>query len=464
MKLTSDNLYASLSELSPEKRIALTRECKDIAVNEELQIGGRAISFFTIPLVLEEAAMTPVLGKIGTFLDALIRLEEYALAGEGKSIMERLMASLTPGGQHLVSQCTYESPSSLRRRMRRFDGFLEASAGSYSLIEVNQAAPLAIHYHDAGQRIAAHVVQSLGFSWTPRLLAPHVLEWMLAEYGERHEGAMPATIALVIEHGYPPKFTDLPRMARSCEAIALAKYGHRLTFITCFPYEIKLRAGEIICQDRKIDMIWRNSVYLTSYREERLDVSDYERISSSPDRHILINSTRSWLTRTKEVFAILWDDEAMREMGFTGEAIASLRTVVPLTVNLGRSRNRDLEREIVSDRERWISKPTDSGFGKGVEFGEAHTKESWARLLDERRVDGFIFQQKIPYPTLECPDIDGEGTITGRSIDFDFCPHHVNGAFTGTALVRANLRGQELSPAQTMNLASGGLLYPLVVI
>jgi hypothetical protein len=461
---TYQDIHARLSEISPEKRLAIVRQCGEIAESEDLRIGGRPISFFIVPLILKETALSPIIGKIATFLDAIIRLEEFALGPHGENILERLMASLTPGGRHLVGQCSYESPSSLRRRMRRFDGFSGESAGGYSLIEVNQAAPLAIHYHDVGQRIAAHVMQHLGFSWSPRLLAPHVLEWMLGEYGERNGGDMPGTIALVIEHGYPPKFTDLPRMARACEKIALEKYNHRLTIITCFPYEIHLRAGDMYYGDRKIDMIWRNSVYLASYRKEGLDVSDYERISSQPDRFLLINSTRSWLTRTKEVFSLFWDDEAMQEIGFNGNDIASLRLVVPLSVNLKRSHDLSLREEIQKARALWISKPTDSGFGKGVQFGEAHTEESWAQLIEERTADGFVFQKRIPCPTLDCMDINSEGSLIKRSIEYDFCPHHVNGSFTGTALVRANLMGNEQEPSQTMNLASGGLLYPLVIL
>lgn len=460
MKLNVDDLLAALKESSPLKRRGVVEECEEIARREELKIGDVEIPFFTIPFFIESPAVEAVIANLRIFISALIRLEKCAFTPCGAHLYDRLMASLTPGGRHLVGQCSYESDYSIESRNRRIDGFLDMATGAYHVIEVNQAAPLALHYYDTGQRIAACALEQLGFHYEPQLLAPQLLKWFVNEYRNRFGGGLPATIALVIEHGYPPKFTDLPRISMACEKLSREKYDHPLKIIVCFPYELHLSGGRILKDATPIDMIWRNSVYMTPYREQGLDLKDYEWICSHPDEFLLVNSTRSWLTRSKEVFSILWDDEAMDAVGLSREELKAVRSVVPLSVNLGR--NPEMREEIDLQRHEWISKPADSGFGKGVEFGEAHSEESWKSLLDERAKDGFVFQKKILYPGIDVIDVGREGACEAHRVEFDFCPHHIGGDFTGTALIRGSIVHPGRATGSLMNLASGGLLFPMV--
>lgn len=456
-----ENLKIRLNDITAGELKKIISELKKIAVEEELQIGGKEIPFLKIPLIIEERIFFQVKESLNVFLDALLKLEKYAFKNEGKHIYDRLMASLTPGGRTLVEQCIFESEYSLIRRQRRFDGFLDDKSGTYKIIEVNQAAPLAIHYHDTGQKLAAHMLSELGFDYEPQLLSFHILDWFIGEYQERFRKNMPDTIALVIEHGYPPKFTDLPRMAKTCERLSQEKYGHNLKIITCFPYELKLANSKVFYNRIPIDMIWRNSVYMTSYREQGIDIKDYETICSNPDKYLLINSSRTWLTRTKEVFAILSDDKILDELKFSDKEKNHIKKLIPRSYNL--ARNREANKEILKNRKAWISKPTDSGFGKGVEFGENHTELSWDNLISERSKDGYVFQERIRYPEKRITDITDNGESVERLVQFDFCPHHVNGSFTGTSLVRANIDINCEDDSTTMNLASGGFLLPLVI-
>ncbi len=463
MELTESHVIESLGALSREKRANLVRECSLIARNEELHIGGKPIPYFHVPLFLHKSALEPVLENLRFFVDAMIALENHALKEEGRPLFDRLMASLTTGGRALVNQCSYESPFSLRHRLRRIDGFFDPHRLAYSIIEVNQAAPLANHYHDVGERIAAHVLNNLGYDYKPNLMAPHMLEWFLDEYRERYgPGRAPHHIALVIEHGYPPKFTDLPCMAMAMEERAREKYGHDLKFHTCFPYEMKLAGNQMRLHDLHIDMIWRNSVYMTGYREQGLDLKDYDTILNNPDRFLVVNATRSWLTRTKELFAIIWDDDAMKEAGFPGRETDRLRGLVPPTFNV--KRNPEKKEEIRKDRSWWISKPTDSGFGKGIEFGASHPDDSWEALLQERACDGYVFQRRIASPAGTARDLDDHGEQVEHHIEYDFNPHHVNGDFHGTALVRTSILDHTPANLGTMNLVSGGCLLPLALL
>jgi hypothetical protein len=459
MKLNSGSLRERLLGEPPRKLSGLYEECRKMAGDQRLEIGGKPIPFIPVPHVMDRGVMEGVAKRLDVFVQALLTLERQALSSRDGILYRRLMSSLTPGGRALVEQCSFESGYSLLRRHRRIDGYLRADGG-YSVIEVNQAAPLAIHYHDTAQRIAARLLEALGFEWQPELLSPRILEWFLGEYGQRNPGGFPRVIALVIEHGYPPKFTDLPMMSRALERLAMEKYGQEMSILTCFPYEVKLRGGKMVLGQKEIDMIWRNSVYMAGYREEGKDLADYDAICTHPDEFLLINSTRSWLTRTKEVSALFWDEECCRAMGLSPGEAARVREVVPYSVNLKYAP--DARKDVMREKDSWITKPSDSGFGKGVEFGALHTEDSWKCLVDERsRNEGFVFQKRVAYPRVQVLDIDPAGSLVEYQAEFDFCPHHVNGDFTGTALSRAN-RLRDGGEVSKMNLVAGGLMHPLI--
>ncbi len=452
-----------LVKMSASQRMELVNGLKQTAAAEKMMVGDRYISFLPVPLFVEKSISGLLNKRLDLFIELLLRLERYALSSEGSEVFERLYNSLCEGGRHLVSQCLFESEFSMKRRHRRVDGFFDYKTGNGGIIEVNQAAPLATHFYDTSQRLSAQFLNYLGFDYEPCLTAPRILQWFIDEYRERFadKTGLPDVIALVIEHGYLPKFTDLPGVAGDCEKLALELYGHKMKIVTCFPYEISLSGDNIMFNKEKVDLVWRNSVYMTAYRQQGLPIEDYETILSRSDDFLILNSTRTWLTRTKELFALFADDVLYDKLGFDNEQKAVLRVMIPLTVNTGK--NGEMHGAISSEKDQWISKPTDSGFGTGVVFGSSMDRDSWNKLIDERSCDGFVFQKKIFSPEIDVMTISAEGLLEEVRLDYDFCPHHINGSFSASALVRANLK-REASDFATMNLATGGYLMPLVFV
>jgi len=466
-ELSNNNVRTKLEEAPCQKLKRINKECKEIEKYDSfedgrLKISSLPIPMYTVPYVFNKNSVMNILKKLDIFIEAIIKLEKYALNNKGGKIYKRLINSLTPGGRYLVEQCSFESEYSLRRRNRRIDGYFDVGTGNYSIIEINQAAPLALHCYDISQRVAVHFLNSIGFYYEPIILANHILDWFVGEYNERNPGKFPANIALVIEHGYYMKFTDLPGMARICEELALRRYGEKMTIKPCFPYDIKLSGDKIYLDGTEINMIWRNSVYMTKYREEGYDIKDYEEICSNPDKYLIINSTRSWLTRTKEVFALFWDDECCKNLRLSFEEIEFIRELIPPSLNL--KYRPDMFDEILKEKELWITKPSDAGFGKGVEFGTNHSRDDWEKIMIERAEnEGFVFQRRIIYPESEILDIDNDGSVLHNNVEFDFCPHHVNGKFTGTILARSNIIKQNNNILK-MNIASGATIIPIILL
>lgn len=448
-----------LLKLSQDDRARIFLETEKIAQSKNMQIGGKYLPFIHVPYIVEKKTINQNLNKLDIVISTLNKLENFSLSSNGRPIYDRLMNSLTPGGRYLVKQAKYESDYSLDHRHRRVDGYL-FSNDQIKIIEVNQAAPLATSFYDTCQDISKYVLEELEIEHQVNHVHPHILEWFIGEYQTRFKGKFPKVIALPIEHGYEPKFSDLPNMAKRVEKLALDKYGEKIEVVLCFPYDISLKNGSAYVSNKKIDMIWRNTVYMKSYRDEDKDINDYETILNNPEDHLIINSSRAWLTRNKETFAVMWDDKCMSGLNMTNEELQTLRSFLPETHNL--FHNQLKWTDILEDKENWISKPSDAGFGAGVEFGSNHSKDSWLKLMEYRASEaGYVFQRKVPYPRQNVLDLTQSGDLIERLVESDYCPHHINGKFTGTALSRANIVGASEKELK-MNLVSGGHMLPIL--
>ena len=457
-------LIEKLAQLSKTKRIEINSKINETVRHENLKLGDTYLKLLPLPLVVEKTAFSDLNERLKLLAELFVLAEKYALSSEGADIYNRLENSLSEGGKKLLARCNFESDFSLKRRYKRIDAFFDCVTGRAGVIEVNQAAPLATNYYDMSQKIVKYVLEELGFDYLPCFVAPRLLDWFIDEYRERMQDkiTLPKVIALVREHGYPAKMTDLPGVAKHCEKCALEKYGEEIKIVPCYPYEISLSSNNIMLGDLKIDMIWRNSVYMDSYRSQGLNISDYETILSNCQDFLVINSERAWLTRTKEFFALFADEKLYSKLGFDVNQQQILKDLIPLTVNL--NRNPDYIDMILEEKDLWISKPSDSGSGKGIVFGHSFDRDDWRQIINERTADGFVFQRKITPPSLDTVLIDDNGDIKNITVDYDFNPHHVNGAFSYSALVRALPRAGGEENFATMNLSAGGLLYPIATV
>lgn len=450
MRLTQEALHERLARLSAAERRALMSSARGLAAEEGLGGADIPLSFHHLPLVVESAAVERALASCQPVVRGLVELERRALGPDGGEIRRRLLESLCPAGRRLFAMCTFESPYSLDRRFRRLDAMIEPGGDGCRILEVNQAAPAFLHFHDATQRIAAEVLGALGFSHRPDLLAPRVVGWLLGEYRHRRgEGGAPGLVAVVSEAGYPFKQLELPAFTRACEAAARALPGCQTAFRLCLPHELRLQGGRIWLGREPVDLVWRNSALLDSYAGREHEIDDYLGICARHDEHVIVNSTRVWLTMTKHALTFLSSPAERDRLGLTAEERAGLAAAVPRTASL--AAEPELEDEVIRAREEWISKPAASSFSRGFEPGHWHTDASWARLVRERSGPDFVFQRLVRPAEAELLEVDEAGELHRRAIQHDFCPHHVDGELPGTALVRARVEGTR-----------GGRIVPLV--
>jgi hypothetical protein len=449
--LTPELLHERLAALPVARRRALWRDGRKLVADEKLDSDAIKFSFHTLPLVMEASRVQSALASCEPAIAGLIELERRALAPGGERIRQRLVDSLCPAGRRLLELCRFESAHSLERRFRRVDAMQEPGALGLRVLEVNQAAPSFLHFHDSIQRIASEMLGQLGFDHRPALLAPLLAAWLSGEYRERmgSSAGAPETVAVVSEEGYPFKQLELPAFTAACEAAA-RELGTGTSFRLCLPHELRLRGGRMWLGEQRIDLIWRYSALLDSYAGREHEIEDYLRILARHDEHLIVNSTGVWLTLTKHALSFLSSDAELERLGFTADQRRGLLAAIPLTVSL--AEQPDMAEEVIRSREEWISKPAAGSFSQGFEPGHWHSDAAWRDLVRERSRPDFVFQRRVRPAHAELCDVDQDGQLHRRAIQHDFCPHHVDGAFSGTALVRARMDGVE-----------GPRIVPLVV-
>jgi hypothetical protein len=468
MDLTRANVHAGVAQwlertTASQRRAAIREEVRRLDLRDH-HIGGVFVPLSCLPFTLSAGEFQRIKRRSERLIAAMIQLERSAMADPHGPLRTRLWNSLSPGGQHLVEQAGFESDFSLARRLRRLDGFRTGGAG-FQVIEVNQAAPLAASFHDNAHRLSSALLQRMGLDWQPTLLVPLIVEWLVAEYQHRHgSDRLPHRIAIPIEHGYPPKFSDLPAVAAAAHQFARHRWDDTIEFTVCLPWELSGQGRHLRLHGKTYDMIWRNTVYLSAYRTGGPDVSEYERICRDPGRHLIVNSARSWWTRSKEALAVIWDDAHSGGLNLTASELDDLRAGIPETRNL--KYQPEHLHAVLCQRQDWVSKPTDSGFGQAVEFGANHTDTSWRHLVRSRSTDGYVFQRAVtPHPfTLTHLDLTGQPTDV--VLDADLCPYHVNGAVEGPILMRAlhtQAPPDTTAARRQMNLTQGGTLLPVLV-
>jgi hypothetical protein len=305
----------------------------------------------------------------------------------------------------------------------------------------------------------------MGMAWQPKLLVPLIAEWLVAEYQHRKgTGQLPRRIAIPIEHGYPPKFSDLPGIAAAAREFSRRRWDQAIEFTVCLPWELSRWNDRIRLRGKAYDMIWRNTVYLSTYRAHGPDICEYERICHDPARYLTVNSGRSWWTRTKEALAIVWDDTHRGNLGLSPTELDELRTAVPETRNL--KYQPEYLDAVLGLRQDWVSKPTDSGFGQAVEFGTDHSDSSWRELVQQRSTDGYVFQRAARTKRLRLTQLALTGECIQTVLDADLCPYHVNGAVEGPILMRAvevPANPETAGKRYRMNLTQGGALVPVLI-
>lgn len=398
---------SALQALTPPQQRELTQQLASIP---PITIAGKQASVLLAPLPLTPPAAAQLAQAVYTLQDALVAIESHPSFLPGQVVYDRLYQSLSAQGKYLVDHAPPVSPRTMRRRFRRIDGFLPLAPHSPGpqFIEVNQSAPLAISFYERTRQAlamtAAYVpaVQAApapGAPSTPGVAGSPSLYAALADwFMDAAPDKLSLTVAVSMERGYPAKFVDLPA-ATAGIAQAARERGVELRFVLAQPPEFRYQSGRMTVRGHSFDVLWRNTVYLANYD---VDIADYQAIRYSP-AVVQQNDLRAWLLRSKELFALAWDDTVQATLAAMGVDVPALRRIMPPTYSLAAA------------------------------------------------------QQLVPVAPVEVPLYTPGHGIHTQAVTLDCNPYTVGGTLAGV-LARAMPAAQQTAGPQAMNIVAGAAI------
>ena len=418
---------------------ALGREERQAVRNNvpSISIAGVDATVLAAPVVLERLQFDALVNSAQCFVDSAIAIETHSTFIPGMKLYDLLYASLSKKGKNLIDRAGRPSPTAVKRRLRRLDGYC-AGIKQPMFIEMNQSAPLAISFYETARRYT----QSLGTSVAAASLYDDMALWFIEElkcYGYDGDSAV---VAVSVERGYPAKFVDLPMACTGISEAAL-RYGIAIEFVIAEPTDfLYASTGRMMARGREFDLLWRNTVYLDNYSET---LNEYEKFRYVDNP--MVNDLYAWLFRSKAFFAMIWDDELADDFGRLSVDVQALRAATPETIWLRDAMS-------ISDRHEWILKRCDDGFGKGVVFGSEVSDCEWNAYCRGEHGDDWVVQRVIRPKSMEVPIIDEKGGLVEVEVVCDFDPFVVNGSVSGV-LVRA-LPANRID--KKMNIVEGALI------
>ena len=446
---------SALQALTPPQQRELTQQLASIP---PITIAGKQASVLLAPLPLTPPAAAQLAQAVYTLQDALVAIESHPGFLPGQVVYDRLYQSLSAQGKYLVDHAPPVSPRTMRRRFRRIDGFLPGAPHSPGpqFIEVNQSAPLAISFYERARQALAvtaacvPAVQAAGASAPSMLDSPSLYAALASWFMDAAPGRSSLTVAVSMERGYPAKFVDLPTATAGITQAARER-GVELRFVLAQPPEFGYQSGRMTVRGRSFDVLWRNTVYLANYD---VDIADYQAIRYST-AVVQQNDLRAWLLRSKELFALAWDDTVQATLADMGVDVPALRRIMPPTYSLAAAQQLDWQR--THHRQDYIAKRCDDGFGQGLVFGHQCTASQWQALLAGSRGQDWVVQQLVPVAPVEVPLYTPGHGIHTQAVTLDCNPYTVGGTLAGV-LARAMPAAQQTAGPQAMNIVAGAAI------
>lgn len=412
-----------------------------VAAVEPIMMAGKSATVLAAPVFLTSDTMASFTAAAQSLVDATVAIESDGSFVAGNVLYDRLYRSLSIKGKLLIDRSQPVDPAVIARRFRRLDGYVTA-AGEPAFIEMNQSAPLAISFYQRARQLSqilgGHTGGQLGVSAD---LYKDLAQWFIREL-QQVSDKKTWSVAVSMERGYPAKFVDLPV---ACDGIAAAarNLGYAINFLLAEPTAFRYENGTATVNGRTFDLLWRNTVYLQNYDEV---LPEYEsiRYGDTP----MVNDLQSWLFRSKEFFAMIWDDSLIKKFDDIGVDSVALRAVVPKSISI-----RDMD--ATQNRTKWILKRCDDGFGRGIVFGSDCSEQAWRDYCSGQFGDDWIAQRLVDPMTVELPVIDNNGTIHDLEFICDFNPYVVAGVVSGILVRALPARG---SVSRKMNIVEGAAI------
>lgn len=226
-----------------------------------------------------------------------------------------------------------------------------------------------------------------------------LVEALTGEY-KRLKGKLPQTVAIV---DFEDKMTE--KEFRHFHEV-FEKEGFDCTLTD--PRTMEYREGVLYGTDpytgreAAIDLVYRRMV--TSDFLDRIDQCQDFLQAYKDQAFISMGSFRSQIMHAKTIFKVLHDPETLEMLSPMERDF--VKAHVPLTKEILTQEDKD---RVKAEKDDWILKPYNSYASQGILLGREHSREEWAKIVDDLAFDEYIYQEYIdvdPTPFLYMEDYE----------------------------------------------------------
>jgi hypothetical protein len=395
-----------------------------------------------------------------TLHSAIVRLPQLYLADPAV----RQVLRLTPEEDEWLRSCWTPAHEVRNPIFDRLDALVDYTnpvwKETLKFVEPNLTGVGGLYLVPAVEEVVDLVVVPLVLAQDPRLRLtrlPDAREILLAELNTQLAavGRVGGTVCLV-----EPKY-ELEGIDEQRRLVEYYRRRHGLQMLHADPSELRLRGEEVYCDDRLVDLVYRDySVLdLLEIAAEGVDVEPMRRLFRE---NRVVSSIGAELDQKScwEVFT----DPVLAERHFSPEerwcfqhhvlwtrVVAQRRTLLP------HGESGDLLEYARREREGLVLKPSRGYGGEGVMLGHTVKEAEWESALDAALADEelWVVQRLAQIPVVEVPTLGPDGVLRPETF------YHVMGFASNpeglAILARASQR-------QVVNVAQGGGMCAVMVV
>ncbi|MEZ0334975.1 MAG: hypothetical protein ACAI18_13275 [Gemmatimonadales bacterium] len=257
-----------------------------------------------------------------------------------------------------------------------------------------------------------------------------------------------------------PKY-ELEGIDEQRRLVEYYRHHHGIEMLHADPRELRLVDGEVFCDDKRVDLVYRDySVLdLVEVEAEGVDVSPMRALFRE---NRVVSSIAAELDH-KSCWEVLTDPEIAgryfneEERRVFQHHVLWTRVLADRRTSLPSGEPGDLLEFARREREWLVLKPSRGYGGEGVTIGQTLTEGEWESAINTALADPevWVLQRLAAIPVLEVPSLSADGTLQPEPF------YHVMGYASGPGDIAILARA---SQRQVVNVAQRGGMAAVMIV
>jgi len=310
------------------------------------------------------------------------------------------------------------------------------------LLEMNADSPAMMLYADLVQDVQRELFPLTEIDDGDRLQfdrrIPAMLEALLSTYRE-WGGTQPKPVIAIVDWAGQKTSTEQDHLALQFTALGCPAF-------VCSPDQLEVRGGRLFGRGEAIDIIQRRVLFPDIVRR-RAELGAF--LTAYTERlACVINPLRSYVVGCKAVLAEMCRPERLLALDTDDREVVG--SVLPCTMSLD-----EIDRTELTDRSRWVLKPTFGSGGVGVIIGRYVDEATWNEAITRARTGEWVVQRYLRIPLYRVPLMTSSASAL-VSLYSNWNPFFFGGVASG-GITR-------VSSDPVVGISARGALLPTIIV